>query len=107
MWQLLMFFTVATLVTGAALRGQISTQHAAFVLFGIAVLAAAGHVRGSYSRLVMVTFRVAIPIATVLMLGISLGLTEGRSLVTLATYMGMLALLMGGFYLIVRGLFPR
>jgi len=102
-----MFFTVAALVVGATLRGQISVQHAALVLFGIAALAAAGRTRGSYWRLFRVTLRVALPVVSVLLLGISLGVTEGGSLVALVVYIGMLALLMGGFYLIARGLFPR
>lgn len=98
----LLIVSIMVWVLGLAFRGVLGTDTAALALLALVALAAIGRSIGG--GLVRLTFRLALPAASLFTFALVYG--QGQ-LFVLVGYLAVLLFVLFGFYLMIRGAFPR
>jgi len=104
-FDLLLILSLTVWIIGAVMVGRISGEHAALALLGLVALIAVS--RGLGSSLIRLTFRIAVPVASVAALVLWSGSGDPRSTTAILGTLGALVLVLFGLYVMVRGLFSR
>ncbi len=104
LFDLLFIITATTWLIGLALAGRLSVQTAMVAMFALVILRAAA--RGLRVRVARLVFGIGVPVAGLLALMGTYGSTA-QERAAIAAAVGVLVIVMFGFYLIVRGAFGR
>lgn len=107
-WDILAIVSVTLLVLGLAAQGLVPTWLAALAIAGLAMLRALGRGRGGgLGRLVRRTFAIALVLTSLGIFLVSYGQGDPAAMRDLLLVLGVLAVVVFGLYVMVRGISSR
>ena len=106
LWDLLLIISVMVWVLSLAQRGMISPSHTAIVLIGLVSFIALIRIGGGVGRIIRTTFRVGLPLASLLTFAVVYGY-DVKGVINILLQLSPLVVVLLGLYLMFGGLFTK